>query len=1467
MSAWVPLAALLLFLGVRITTTAPTRHRRKAAVVPNCVLYLLIWELLHPWSRHPTPLTESQDRDATQKISIVYGTEGFQKNYISLLELIKAARKLRLLREGVHPNPGPPTAHRPRSGHGPKGVQPNTGPPVQSHPKKGREHRGAINTAKSKNPKKGKQANMKDLKLASYNLGFSIEDRLVRESLEDALDHEGVDIAALQEVATGKLKLRNHAFDGEKYAFYISKGNAACKPVGFAVKRSLIEKFGSPTIDCFGPRIALLRWRRLSVHLLCGYAPVRSRTRVDEESPAGEERQMFWNQLRAVYADSKRENATTFVAGDFNAEISRGDNDEDVLTVPEHNADSLCELIRIHQLSVGNWKAPQTDPECYTFLGTGMAPPALLDYILVPEARFNHVVAFYAVDKNAYLKKHTNHKLLVLRINVFPKRKDKKDKRGREETLVLEPHFTDTKSTPVDDKYARFAAKVHGLHKQGIIEVMPTLDHEFISDRTRDLIAQLELARADKPALVTVLDELDLHIKQSRREDKNRATREFAQQISEKFDSPDRADVYRMLNHLTRASGCLKTHVRDHAKLELLDHYMKLLGTEPVTPDFRRLDEGLEPVVLPKAIPQHGPTLVLFTDGSFFDSRGLAGWSFVDVTKNFARCGSLPSPDEYMTVDTRMTKAEFHCAFAEAYAILEGLRAHTDYNICFNVDSQSTIDTFNALNHLQQSDFRDIPFAHVWKEIFVLSRNRAVHCEKVSAHSNVEYNEQADVLAKFGACLPPGKARSIQCPNDHWWARMNSHLTTMSDGTHSGLVQAWNAEIYSWPHSDAVSLLPPRHTRILKPLAANDEAPTRREVRHAIASLSNVTPGADGIVMRMCKNEEMFEDIYLLLVEIWDTGIVPRDWRTSIMVSLKKCPHQALGPENCRGISLTSIPSRILTRIIMERAAGADIRAEQIGFRRAQGAPQAQLIVRQAVRAANAGQTPLILTFVDLVKAFDQLDRRKLPEVLTRYGYGKKATQLMLNMWDDEVVLKYPDKTFSKSFRTKRGTKQGDVCSPFIFNLYMDLAIRDALPRLSGATFVSASGEDVLKLIMYADDIVLFASSAEAASQNLALLEAALEPTGLKINILKTKSLHAASTTSPRPDTHTGYANRIRKKGLHKDQHPEAEQSKITYTNLSEKVVGTLEIRIECDKTRCPHEHCPFVATHSSFENLRCLRDHLKSRHHVDHVVIRPALKEISGHSDPDPIPHPDIAPSLARRPNGYMSYVHLNNKYVERVLHFRYLGSMISEDGSLTAEISQRIGAAGKAFHKLPRELWTSEDMPLYVKWELYKHLVLSRLLYGAEAWTPTETDVHHIESVYIKHLRVLTGLTTVFVAQEDGTSTGTTPSRAKISAAMDEPRLEDVLRTYRLRLYGQLKRAGPFSFLHKWACLEAKSTETAPRGLQRESWHVMSSSDLFKMNIVDTTPCYNREKWKEVTAYFPRGPKKPQFEQGAWD
>ena len=1356
---------------------------------------------------------------------------------MSLLEVIKAARKLRLLREGVHPNPGPPNKHRT---HAPK--------------------------KKKEGLAKRKEKEDQDLKLASYNLGFSLEDKLVRMSLEDVLDHEGVDIAALQEVSVGKLK--KMSFDGDKYAFYVSKGTATCKPVGFAVKRTLIALFGAPTIDCFGPRLALLRWRRLGLHYLCGYAPVRSRQRVVSEtvaeSPAEAERRTFWNQLTAVYADSKRENATTFVAGDFNCELSRDDTAEDIHTVPEDNADRLCELMRHQQLAVGNWCGVREQPQCFTFLGMGMAEPALLDYILVPEARYKHISSFYTCDKNKFLRKHTFHKMLVLRIRLHRSRIDRK--RGRELVGANEPQFEKAQCTSVDDRYQKFAARVRDMQKKGEVVVLPTIDYEFMSDYTGTLIAQLDMAKTESPVCHATVDALMMCVKQSREEDKKRAIRDFAEAIAETFASPNRADVYRMLNHITRAKGCLKAHVRDHSKLQLLDHYMKLLGDAPEYPDFPYLDKQQEPQVLPRVSAVQGPTTVLFTDGSFFEEKNIAGWSFVDVRNHCARCGSLPRPDDFMTRSSRMTKAEFHCAFAEAYAVLEGLRAYSDYNMRFCVDSQSTIDTFNALPYLQQSDFREVPFAHVWKEIFVLSRDRAVYCEKVEAHSNLEHNEQADVLAKFGASLAEGTARSVQCPQGTWWGQLNARLEVTAGGFSSILVALWNAELVTWPHVASLTFLPPRHTNELVPRAANDEVPTRSEVWHAILSLTNVTPGVDGILMKMCKDEEVFDEIFLLIEEIWKTGVVPAEWRQSVMVSLKKNAHKDLGPENCRGISLTSIPSRILTRIILERGAGAGIHGEQIGFRRAQGAPQAQLIVRQALRAANLGKTPMILTFVDLVKAFDQLDRKKLPEVLRRYGYGENASRLMQTMWDAEVSLKYPDGTYSKSFRTKTGTKQGDVCSPFIFNLYMDLAIREILPMLSGATLGGASGVDVLKLIMYADDIVLFAASSEEATANLALLELALKPTGLKINVSKTKTLHAMCPASPRQDTVVGYEHRIRKKGKHREQHLDAGVTIIRYVKEGGVTRGKLLMSTAHNKARCPHETCPFVATYGTRENMDCLVGHLKSRHKVEAIDITVQPGDLMGRSDQDPNRGIDVAPSVARRSDGYVSFVHLGGKYVERVLMIKYLGSMVSENGSLEDEIRNRIGAAQGAFHKFPRELWASVSMPLYVKWELYKHLVMTRMVYGAEAWAPTEADAEKLEGVYIKHLRVLTGLSTVCENLGDETVAIITPSRSRVTEVMSEPRISDILRTCRLRLYGQIKRAGPFSLIHKWAYAEPVATEVAPRGPRMAAWHTLVVADLYALGVNDTTSSFNRKKWKEVIAYTPRGPQKMKPEEGAW-
>ena len=75
-----------------------------------------------------------------------------------------------------------------------------------------------------------------------------------------------------------------------------------------------------------------------------------------------------------------------------------------------------------------------------------------------------------------------------------------------------------------------------------------------------------------------------------------------------------------------------------------------------------------------------------------------------------------------------------------------------------------------------------------------------------------------------------------------------------------------------------------------------------------------------------------------------------------------------------------------------------------------------------------------------------------------------------------------------------------------------------------------------------------------------------------------------------------------------------------------------------------------------------------------------------------------------------------------QQVSQFRYVGSLISEDGYCTKEIRSRIEMAKKLFME-KKKLFTGE-MYLELKKRIMKCLVWSVALYAAETWKLTETD-----------------------------------------------------------------------------------------------------------------------------------------------
>jgi hypothetical protein len=92
---------------------------------------------------------------------------------------------------------------------------------------------------------------------------------------------------------------------------------------------------------------------------------------------------------------------------------------------------------------------------------------------------------------------------------------------------------------------------------------------------------------------------------------------------------------------------------------------------------------------------------------------------------------------------------------------------------------------------------------------------------------------------------------------------------------------------------------------------------------------------------------------------------------------------------------------------------------------------------------------------------------------------------------------------------------------------------------------------------------------------------------------------------------------------------------------------------------------------------------------------------------------------------------IKIDQKQLENVKCFRYLGSMLTDDGRCTCEIKSRISMAKAAFNK-NKNLFTSK-LDLNLRKKLVKCYICSVALYGAETWTLRAVDQKHLESLKV--------------------------------------------------------------------------------------------------------------------------------------
>ena len=138
-----------------------------------------------------------------------------------------------------------------------------------------------------------------------------------------------------------------------------------------------------------------------------------------------------------------------------------------------------------------------------------------------------------------------------------------------------------------------------------------------------------------------------------------------------------------------------------------------------------------------------------------------------------------------------------------------------------------------------------------------------------------------------------------------------------------------------------------------------------------------------------------------------------------------------------------------------------------------------------------------------------------------------------------------------------------------------------------------------------------------------------------------------------------------------------------------------------------------------------------------------------------------------------------INNTPLVQTNDFTYLGSTVSNSSKIDKELSTRIGKASAAFGKLRNRLWNNRHVSIKVKCQVYRAVILSTLLYGAETWTIYRAQVKKLHAFMMRQLRDIMGI----VWQDKITN-------VEILRRANLPSMADILIEKNLRWLGHVQR-----------------------------------------------------------------------------
>ena len=102
-----------------------------------------------------------------------------------------------------------------------------------------------------------------------------------------------------------------------------------------------------------------------------------------------------------------------------------------------------------------------------------------------------------------------------------------------------------------------------------------------------------------------------------------------------------------------------------------------------------------------------------------------------------------------------------------------------------------------------------------------------------------------------------------------------------------------------------------------------------------------------------------------------------------------------------------------------------------------------------------------------------------------------------------------------------------------------------------------------------------------------------------------------------------------------------------------------------------------------------------------------------------------------------------LKDETLEAVETFSYLRSEVGRTARVDGDVSARLKKAATAYQMRRRKVFRSRSVSRSTKVRVFRVMVMSVLLYGAETWAVTQQDLRRLHAFQMKCLRGIVGVT----------------------------------------------------------------------------------------------------------------------------